>query len=192
MYVCILSPFLPLLPSFPPPLLLPSLPLPLLPSSPQVHPSHQYFAVGEKGTKPSIAIYSYPDLKLYRLLREGTEESYSHMDFKPNDGNLLASVGGSPDYMLTVWEWRKESVVLRSKAFSQDIYRVSFSPEMEGQLTTSGTGHIRFWKMASTFTGLKLQGQLGKFGRTELSDIEGVPSCTCNHMLYVLKCRAGM
>lgn len=27
--------------------------------------------------------------------------------------------------------------------------------------------------MADTFTGLKLQGQLGKFGRTEISDIEG-------------------
>lgn len=27
--------------------------------------------------------------------------------------------------------------------------------------------------MATTFTGLKLQGQLGKFGRTELSDIAG-------------------
>ena len=27
--------------------------------------------------------------------------------------------------------------------------------------------------MASTFTGLKLQGQLGKFGRTEISDIHG-------------------
>ena len=27
--------------------------------------------------------------------------------------------------------------------------------------------------MASTFTGLKLQGQIGKFGRTELSDIHG-------------------
>ena len=31
----------------------------------------------------------------------------------------------------------------------------------------------RFWKMAKTFTGLKLQGQLGKFGKTEISDIEG-------------------
>jgi len=31
----------------------------------------------------------------------------------------------------------------------------------------------RFWKMADTFTGLKLQGELGKFGRTEISDIEG-------------------
>ena len=27
--------------------------------------------------------------------------------------------------------------------------------------------------MASTFTGLKLQGELGKFGRTELTDISG-------------------
>jgi len=27
--------------------------------------------------------------------------------------------------------------------------------------------------MASTFTGLKLQGQLGKFGKKEISDIEG-------------------
>ena len=28
----------------------------------------------------------------------------------------------------------------------------------------------RFWKMASTFTGLKLQGQLGKFGHSEISE----------------------
>ena len=32
---------------------------------------------------------------------------------------------------------------------------------------------IRFWTMANTFTGLKLQGQIGKFGAKELSDIEG-------------------
>ena len=64
------------------------------------------------------------------------------MDFS-SDGDLLASVGGHPDFMLTVWDWQKESTVLRSKAFSQDIYRVSFSPENPGQLTTSGTGHIR-------------------------------------------------
>ena len=148
-------------------------PLFLLFFSMQVHPSHDYFAVGEKGDSPVIAIYSFPSLKLYRVLRGGTEQQYSHMDFSPQEGTLLASVGGYPDYMLTVWDWEKESIVLRSKAFSQEIYRVSFSPELPGQLTTSGTGHIRFWKMASTFTGLKLQGYLGKFGQTELTDIAG-------------------
>ena len=32
-------------------------------------------------------------------------------------------------------------------------------------------GHIRFWRISSTFTGLKLQGAIGKFGASELSDI---------------------
>ena len=39
--------------------------------------------------------------------------------------------------------------------------------------------------MANTFTGLKLQGQIGKFGAKELSDIEG--QCwvihSCNKLL---------
>ena len=49
----------------------------------------------------------------------------------------------------------------------------SFSPYLSGILTTCGTGHIRFWKMATTFTGLKLQGEIGKFGEVEISDIAG-------------------
>jgi hypothetical protein len=55
--------------------------------------------------------------------------------------------------------------MLKSKAFSQDIYRVSFSQFNQNLLTTSGTGHIRFWKIAETFTGLKLQGDIAKFGQ---------------------------
>ncbi|GCB72348.1 hypothetical protein scyTo_0006264 [Scyliorhinus torazame] len=137
-----------------------------------VHPSGNYFAVGEKGINPNIIIYEYPSLKPYRIMRGGTEQSYAFADFNAS-GNLLASVGGNPDYMLTIWNWKQEKIVLRSKAFSQDVYRVTFSPENEEQLTTSGTGHIRFWKMVETFTGLKLQGELGRFGKTALTDIDG-------------------
>jgi len=32
-------------------------------------------------------------------------------------------------------------------------------------------GHIKFWKVAETFTGLKLKGEIGKFGQVELSDV---------------------
>jgi len=42
---------------------------------------------------------------------------------------------------------------------------------VQGRLVTSGSGHIRFWRMADTFTGLKLQGDLGRFGRVDLSDV---------------------
>ncbi|XP_052805423.1 cilia- and flagella-associated protein 44-like isoform X2 [Mya arenaria] len=137
-----------------------------------VHPSRKFFAVAEKGSSPNINVFEWPTLKLHRILRGGTEKSYAFVDFNP-DGTLLASQGGDPDFMLTVWDWKQEKTVLRSKAFSQDVFRCTFSTELEGQLTTSGTVHIRFWKMADTFTGLKLQGELGKFGRTEISDIEG-------------------
>lgn len=32
-------------------------------------------------------------------------------------------------------------------------------------------GHIKFWQLSATFTGLKLQGKVGKFGTSELTDI---------------------
>ncbi|RMC07720.1 hypothetical protein DUI87_17199 [Hirundo rustica rustica] len=102
----------------------------------------------------------------------GTEVAYVFGDFN-RTGTLLASVGSSPDYMLTIWDWKQEETLLRSKAFAQDVYKVMFSAENEEHLTTAGSGHIRFWKMALTLTGLKLQGALGRFGKTAVSDIIG-------------------
>mmetsp|Transcript_6350 Transcript_6350/g.17872 ORF Transcript_6350/g.17872 Transcript_6350/m.17872 type:complete len:1366 (-) Transcript_6350:515-4612(-) len=137
-----------------------------------VHPSMQYICVAETGTNPLCCVYAYPSRKLYRVLRGGTERAFSAASFD-HAGGKLATVGSFPDYMLTVWDWKSESIVLRSKAFSQEVFRVTFSPYVDGSLITSGTGHIRFWRMASTFTGLKLQGDIGKFGTVELTDIRG-------------------
>ena len=138
-----------------------------------MHPTRKYFAVAEKGRFPNIYIYEYPTLKLYRILKNGTENLYSHVEFS-NSGSKLASVGGNPDYTITVWEWIQEKVILKAKAFSQEVYKVTFSPFTDDILFTCGSGHIRFWKMAQTFTGLKLQGEIGKFGQLELSDVTGV------------------
>lgn len=135
-----------------------------------VHPSRKYFAVAEKGAWPNIYIYEFPSLKLYRILRKGTERSYSNICFSLN-GNYIASVGSYPDYLLCVWEWLQEVVILKSKAFSQEVYKVSFNRFNENALITSGMGHIKFWKIAETFTGLKLQGEIAKFGQIELSDV---------------------
>jgi WD40 repeat protein len=113
-----------------------------------------------------------PKLKAYRILERGTLKAYSAMSFN-KDGTKLATVGSFPDYMLTIWDWESQSIILRYKAFGQEVYNVSFSQNNDGQLTTSGSGHIKFWKMAETFTGLKLQGQIGKFGKIDISDIAG-------------------
>ena len=128
-----------------------------------VHPSRKYFAVAEKGFQPNIYIYEYPSLRLYRVCRKGTDLMYAHVEFSTS-GKTLASLGGAPDYTLTVWDWITQKVVLKSKAFGQDVFRVSFSPYTDDILFTCGTTHIKFWKMAQTFTGLKLQGEIAKFG----------------------------
>jgi len=135
-----------------------------------VHPSRECFAFGEIGQAPDIHIYSYPALQSKHKLPNGTQRRYSDMQFNVA-GNYLATIGGAPDHMLTIWDWQLGSVILRAKAFSQEVFSVRFSPFNENRLITAGTGHIRFWEMAQTFTGLKLQGKIGKFGKVELSDI---------------------
>jgi WD40 repeat protein len=135
-----------------------------------VHPEKKYFAIGECGDFPNIYIYEYPSMKTYRILRKGTERVYSALSFN-SKGDLLGSVGSDPDYNLVIWNWVNETIVLKAKAFSQEIFSCYFSNNIEGKLVTSGVGHIKFWEMARTFTGLKLQGELGKFGQVELSDI---------------------
>jgi len=137
-----------------------------------VHPNTEYVVLGESGKDPKLLVYHFPSSKLYRVLKSGTESSYTAVNFSP-DGTMLAAVGTYPDYMLTVWDWEKENLILRAKAFSQDIYRVTFSENLAGRLVSSGVGHIRVWEMAKTFTGLKLQGEIGKFGNIEISDTSG-------------------
>eukprot|EP01012_Entosiphon_sulcatum_P026263 TRINITY_DN3167_c0_g1_i1.p1 TRINITY_DN3167_c0_g1~~TRINITY_DN3167_c0_g1_i1.p1 ORF type:complete len:1748 (+),score=500.61 TRINITY_DN3167_c0_g1_i1:141-5384(+) len=137
-----------------------------------VHPAKTHFVVGEKGKLPNVYIYSYPSKQVQHVLRQGTEREFSSMAFN-HSGDKLATVGAEPDFMLTVWNWADERIILRSKAFGARIFRVTFSKGDDGQLTTCGAGHIKFWKMAQTFTGLKLQGSIGKFGKVEISDISG-------------------
>lgn len=137
-----------------------------------VHPARTCFAVAERsvgpaGTSnsaaagPAIYIYSYPELKVTHVLSCGTERGYTDVNFSAG-GDKLVSVGAFPDFFLTVWQWEASRMVLRTKAFGQEVFNARFSPDDDGHLTTSGTGHIRFWRMAATFTGLKLQGDIGE------------------------------
>lgn len=76
----------------------------------------------------------------------------------------MATVGSNPDYLLTIWDWKNEILLLKSKAFSQEIYKIGFSEYAEDVLYSSGMGHLKFWKIAETFTGLKLKDSIAKFG----------------------------
>ena len=72
---------------------------------------------------------------------------YAHVEFSA-DGQKLASLGGAPDYTLTVWDWINQKTILKNKAYSQEVYKVAFSPTTSDVLFTGGYGHVKFWKMA--------------------------------------------
>lgn len=86
----------------------------------------------------------------------------------------MCSQGGGPDNTLTIWDWRNSKIVLRTECHTQNVCTCEFSNFIPDHLVTAGSEHIKFWKMANTFTGLKLQGKLGRFGKTEVSNIIGI------------------
>lgn len=137
------------------------------------NPEFNHLTVAENGKRPTIFIYKFPEMELVAVLKKGTKRQFSILDFT-KDGELLASQGGDPDYMITIWDWKRKEIKLRAKSFSNDVVNLMFSPYIPEQLTTCGLGHIKFWKMSSTFTGLKLQGLIGRFGKTEICDIYGI------------------
>ena len=136
---------------------------------------YPHLVIGENGKKPTIYIYKFPEMKLVAMLKKGTKRLFTFLDYTV-DGELLASQGGDPDYLLTIWDWKRGEIKLRARSFSNDVANLMFSPYIPDQLTTCGLGHIKFWKMSSTFTGLKLQGLIGRFGKTEICDIYGICS----------------
>lgn len=136
-----------------------------------VHPMKQAYVVGERRPgDPKLQVYSWPTRELLRSFCNGADVGFSAIAFD-SSGDRMASVASFPDFTLAVWDWESAAMILRSKCFSADVYTVAFSAFEESILVTGGSGHIKCWTMAQTFTGLKLQGVLGKFGRLEISDV---------------------
>lgn len=115
-----------------------------------------------------VYIYQYPSLKLVQTLERGTEQAYSAAAFNAS-GTRLATVGSYPDFMLTVWDWEAGHTLLRSKAFSQEVYNVSFNPYADGSLVTSGELHC---------LSLQLAGREHKQARNERK------GSSCLHLCY--------
>lgn len=138
-----------------------------------VHPSRQFYVIGERAPKnPGACIYSWPDKQLVHRFEGGASIGYCACCFDA-EGTRMATVGSFPDFTLVVWDWETRSMILRCKCFGSDVSTVRFSEYDNSLLVTGGNGHIKFWSMAKTFTGLKLQGTLGKFGRLEISNVTG-------------------
>ncbi|XP_068141565.1 cilia- and flagella-associated protein 44 [Drosophila tropicalis] len=135
------------------------------------HPDYEgLFTVAENGPKPTIYVYEYPSFNVRVKLLNAAKTCFTAGEYN-STGELFASQAGYPDFIITIWRWEKAEVILRAKSFQSNILFIHFSVHNPILLCSSGLTHIKFWKMANTFTGLKLKGDLGRFGKTDFSDI---------------------
>jgi hypothetical protein len=54
------------------------------------------------------------------------------------DGEMLCSKGGEPDYLLTVWNWKASEVILHCQSNANDVYKSTFSNSSPDHITTCG------------------------------------------------------
>ena len=109
-----------------------------------VHPDKSVLAVATKSNSvaPVLVLYSYPALALVKTLNGGTEHEYTALSFDTRSDNRLAAVGSSPDFTLTIWDWRLGTVLLRAKGASQTVTNLQFSRFVSGALVSSGTVNL--------------------------------------------------
>ncbi|XP_028044392.1 cilia- and flagella-associated protein 44-like [Rhopalosiphum maidis] len=137
------------------------------------NPVLSHIAVGENCNNPLIIVYEWPTFEIVSVLEGSAKQQINCLSYSQN-GDYLCSQAGEPDNTLTIWDWKKSKILLRTKSHTQDVYTCRFSNFILNHLVTAGSGHIKFWKMAKTFTGLKLLGQLGRFVKTEISNVIGI------------------
>ncbi|XP_065342180.1 uncharacterized protein LOC135940700 [Cloeon dipterum] len=129
-------------------------------------------AIGERGHKPSIYVLSWPTLDVVSTLTNGTEKAFVYLDYN-HDGTILCSLGGAPDFTLALWDWKKSAMLVKCEAANRCVFKAAFSKVQPDVIISGGEGHIKFWQTAKTFTGVKLTGDIGKFGSSEMSNIVG-------------------
>ena len=120
--------------------------------SPQSTSVCRYVAVGLKGPdKNLIKVYDTRTLNLRVRLESADMSSspYKSLCFSP-DSTRLMSVVGSPDFVLTVWDWEKERV-LQSEMLGVKVaskyFQCSFCSYDPTLVCVSGYKFLRFLKI---------------------------------------------
>jgi len=99
-----------------------------------------------------ISVYYLPTLNRVRAISCPREKEYYTALAFTGDQKYLVGVTEGKDPVLTIWLWRKESVVTQVINYGCNVSSVKCAPlgsfktnAFSTQITTSGNGHLRLW-----------------------------------------------
>lgn len=115
-------------------------------------------------------------MKAISICKNGSEQCYTFINYNQT-GDRMVSHGGAPDNSITIWDWKKATILLKCKNGHDGLAAiVAFSAYNSNQLVSAGIGHIKFWSICQTVTGLKLKCDRGRFEKRDVSDILAIYS----------------
>ncbi|XP_076829713.1 echinoderm microtubule-associated protein-like 2 isoform X1 [Brachyhypopomus gauderio] len=137
-----------------------------------VHPDKVLVASGQtagvdkdgKPLQPFVHIWDSNTLATMQQIGLGTfERGVGSVAFSNADaGTFLCVIDESNEHMLSVWDWKKNTMVIEVKSTNEAVFAVEFSPTDTSNIITCGKSHVYFWtQSAGTLT--KKQGIFGKY-----------------------------
>lgn len=84
------------------------------------------FAFADYQDPPIIHLREYPSLNEIKQFTNGAEFEYSALEFSTTDE--LLSLSTSPDYLLTIWNWRTGHKLTQCETAKKPLVEISFNP----------------------------------------------------------------
>ncbi len=84
------------------------------------------FAFADYQDPPVIHLREYPSFTEIKQFTDGAEFEYTALEFSTTDE--LLSLSSSPDYLLTIWNWRTGTKLAQCETTKKQLVEISFNP----------------------------------------------------------------
>ncbi|KAK2824393.1 hypothetical protein Q5P01_021568 [Channa striata] len=106
----------------------------------------QIFAFSDQKLRPSIFVYTFPELILKNELKGTAQLDYTYLAL--SDGSpYLACCSSLPDHMITVWNWENAEPICTQPQAGKDVISLVFNPLNWLQLCALGTTSLTVWNI---------------------------------------------
>ncbi|XP_069756502.1 cilia- and flagella-associated protein 43 isoform X2 [Narcine bancroftii] len=103
-------------------------------------------AFAQKKLKPSIYLYSFPEMTETAVLTDGAELEYTLLDFSYS-GSYFASFSSIPDFRLTIWNWKTGVRLCGESVLRMQADILCFNPMNQLQLCLASTNNLLVWNI---------------------------------------------
>uniref|UniRef100_A0A7N4P5G4 Cilia- and flagella-associated protein 43 n=1 Tax=Sarcophilus harrisii TaxID=9305 RepID=A0A7N4P5G4_SARHA len=106
----------------------------------------QVVAFSDRKLKPSIYIYTFPELNRKAKLKGHAQLDYALLEFS-YCGTYMASYSAIPEYELMLWNWEKRIILCSRLQPGVEVSQMTFNPMNWQQMCLSSASALTIWNI---------------------------------------------